>query len=96
MEMAEYEHLRATGVTQEGATFAGHSLGEYAALGACTTVMDLERLLELVFFRGLKMQNALERDENGRTDYGMLAVDPSRVREGMSLPDAFCHGCSVH
>ena len=79
MEIAEYEHLRASGLTQKGAQFAGHSLGEYAALGACTSFMTLENLLNLVFYRGLKMQNALARDGNGRTDFAMVAVDPARV-----------------
>ena len=82
MEIAEYEHLRASGLVRADAPFAGHSLGEYAALGACTSFMRLENLLNLVFYRGLKMQNALTRDSNGRTDFGMVAVDPSRVGKG--------------
>jgi fatty acid synthase subunit beta, fungi type len=79
MEMVEYEHLKAKGVIQSNAWFAGHSLGEYAALGACTTFMPFENLLSLIFYRGLKMQNALQRDAQGLTDYSMVAVDPSRV-----------------
>lgn len=85
MEIAEYKHFEATGMVQQpGAFFAGHSLGEYAALGACTSFLDLEDLLQLVFYRGLKMQNALTRDMNGRTDFAMVAVDPSRVGKGES------------
>jgi fatty acid synthase subunit beta len=84
MEMVEYERLKAKGVVQSGAQFAGHSLGEYAALGACTTFMSFENLLTLVFYRGLKMQNALQRDVQGRTDYSMVATDPSRVGKGNS------------
>ncbi|KAL4898957.1 putative sterigmatocystin biosynthesis fatty acid synthase subunit beta [Aspergillus multicolor] len=80
MEMAEYAHLQAHGVVQTHALFAGHSLGEYSALGACSTFMPFESLLSLIFYRGLKMQNALPRDENGRTEYAMMAVDPSRIR----------------
>ncbi|KAL4784879.1 acyl transferase domain-containing protein [Aspergillus varians] len=79
MEMAEYAHLQAQGVIQTPALFAGHSLGEYGALGACSTLLPFEPLLSLIFYRGLKMQNALPRDENGRTDYAMMAVDPSRI-----------------
>ncbi|KAK4234872.1 acyl transferase domain-containing protein [Achaetomium macrosporum] len=79
MDMAEYAHLQARGVVQAGAPFAGHSLGEYAALGACTSFMAFESLLSLIYYRGLKMQNALPRDADGRTDYGMVAVDPSRI-----------------
>ncbi|CAK4034468.1 aflB fas-1 fatty acid synthase beta subunit [Lecanosticta acicola] len=84
MELAEFEHLRHTGVIKEDAPFAGHSLGEYAALGACTSFMPLEHLLELLFFRGSKMQNALQRDRQGRTEYAMMAVDPSRVGNGLN------------
>lgn len=84
MEMVEFEHLKARGVVQSGALFAGHSLGEYAALGACTSFMSFENLLTLIFYRGLKMQNALQRDGQGRTDYSMMAVDPSRVGKGDS------------
>ncbi|KAL4876810.1 putative sterigmatocystin biosynthesis fatty acid synthase subunit beta [Aspergillus karnatakaensis] len=79
MEMAEHAHLQAQGVVQKLASFAGHSLGEYSALGACSTFMPFESLLSLVLYRGLKMQNALPRDADGRTDYAMMAVDPSRV-----------------
>lgn len=82
MEMVEFEHLKAKGVVQSGALFAGHSLGEYAALGACTSFMSFESLLTLIFYRGLKMQNALQRDAQGRTDYSMVAADPSRVGKG--------------
>lgn len=82
MEMVEFEHLKAKGVVQSGAVFAGHSLGEYAALGACTTFMSFESLLTLIYYRGLKMQNALQRDAQGRTDYSMVAADPSRVGQG--------------
>ncbi|KAK4669936.1 uncharacterized protein QC763_207300 [Podospora pseudopauciseta] len=79
MEMAEYVHLRTRGVVQTGARFAGHSLGEYAALGACTSFMQFESLLSLIYYRGLKMQNALPREAGDRTDYSMVAVDPSRI-----------------
>ena len=83
MEMIEYEHLKAKGMLPRDALFAGHSLGEYAALGACTSFMPLEELMMLIFYRGLKMQNMLDRDSSGRTDYSMMAVDPSRVCRGM-------------
>nr|AAC49199.1 putative fatty acid synthase beta subunit [Aspergillus nidulans] len=80
MEIAEYAHLQAQGVVQTQAIFAGHSLGEYSSLGACTTIMPFESLLSLILYRGLKMQNTLPRNANGRTDYGMVAADPSRIR----------------
>ncbi len=79
MELAELEHLRSVGLVQENAVFAGHSLGEYSALGACTSFMSTEDLLSLVFYRGLTMQLSMTRDELGRTDFSMVAVNPSRV-----------------
>lgn len=92
MEMVEYAHLEAQGVVQREARFAGHSLGEYGALGACTTFMPFENLMSLIFYRGLKMQNALARDVDGCTDYSMMAVDPSRIGRGIfssSFPHLF-------
>lgn len=82
MEMAEHAHLQAQGVVQSNARFAGHSLGEYAALGACTSFMPFEEMLSLVFYRGLKMHGALPRDAYGHTGYSMMAVDPSRIEKG--------------
>ncbi|XPT03480.1 Fatty-acyl-CoA synthase system [Ascochyta lentis] len=82
MELAEMEALRSRGVVQQGAEFAGHSLGEYAALAACTSIMSLEGMLSLVFYRGLVMQRALKRNETGQTDFAMVAVNPSRIGSG--------------
>ena len=98
MDMAEYAHLQARGVIQTGAQFAGHSLGEYAALGACTSFMPLERLLSLIYYRGLKMQNALPRDPDGGTDYTMVAADPSRIGPGPSsaVPTLWPHTHANH
>lgn len=79
MEMAQFQHLRAKGMVKRDAHFAGHSLGEYAALGSLTTFMSFEALLDLVFHRAFTMQNALARDANGETGYSMMAVDPSRI-----------------
>nr|AAS90002.1 HexB [Aspergillus flavus] len=90
MEMAQFEWLKAQGVVQKGARFAGHSLGEYAALGACASFFPFEDLISLIFYRGLKMQNALPRDANGHTDYGMLAADPSRIGKGFEEASLEC------
>ncbi|KAL3420855.1 Fatty acid synthase subunit beta 1 [Phlyctema vagabunda] len=84
MEIAEMEALRSKGLVQQKSIFAGHSLGEYSALAACTTFMSLESLLDLVFYRGLTMQNAMMRDEFGRTEFSMIAVNPSRIRKSFS------------
>jgi fatty acid synthase subunit beta len=91
MGMAEHAHLQARGVVQNPSLFAGHSLGEYSALGAFTTFMPFEELLTLIFYRGLKMQNALRRNANGRTDYAMMAADPSRIEPG-TVSHPILHG----
>jgi fatty acid synthase subunit beta len=49
MEIAEFEALKYYDVVQQNSKFAGHSLGEYAALAACTSFMSLDNLLDLVF-----------------------------------------------
>lgn len=41
---------------KRGATFAGHSLGEYAALAAFANVLNIEALMDVVFYRGMTMQ----------------------------------------
>jgi fatty acid synthase subunit beta len=79
MEKAAFEDMNSKGLISEGSKYAGHSLGEYAALGAIANIMPLEQILSIVFYRGLSMQVAVERDEEGRSDFGMMAVDPSRV-----------------
>ncbi|KAL9614499.1 MAG: hypothetical protein Q9167_001027 [Letrouitia subvulpina] len=81
MEMAAFVDLKSKGLIQEGAPYAGHSLGEYSALGALACVMPMESLVSLVFYRGLTMQVAMERDREGRTAYSMVAVNPSRVNK---------------
>ena len=79
LEKATFEDMRAQGLIQEGAAFAGHSLGEYGVLSALAEFMPLETLMSVIFYRGLAMQVATERDENGATEYSMVAVNPSRV-----------------
>ena len=78
-EMATFLDLEVKGLTQKGSSYAGHSLGEYSALGALARVMPMESLVSLVFYRGLTMQAAIERDADGRTCFSMVAVNPSRV-----------------
>ncbi|KAL1636886.1 hypothetical protein SLS56_000980 [Neofusicoccum ribis] len=78
-EMATFLDMRARGVVQEGAMFAGHSLGEYGALAALAEFLSVETLVKVIFYRGLTMQVAMERDQFGRTEYGMAAANPGRV-----------------
>ncbi|KXL42672.1 hypothetical protein M433DRAFT_156636 [Acidomyces richmondensis BFW] len=79
MEKASFEDMRAKGLVQRDSSFAGHSLGEYSALAALAEVMPIESLVSVVFYRGLTMQVAVERDEAGRSNYSMAAVNPSRI-----------------
>ncbi|KAF2086577.1 beta subunit of fatty acid synthase [Saccharata proteae CBS 121410] len=79
MEKASFEDMRAKGLVQRDSSFAGHSLGEYSALAALAEVMPIESLVSVVFYRGLTMQVAVERDESGRSNYSMCAVNPSRI-----------------
>lgn len=79
MEKASFEDMRSKGLVQDDSSFAGHSLGEYSALAALAEVMPIESLVSVVFYRGLTMQVAVERDETGRSNYSMCAVNPSRI-----------------
>jgi fatty acid synthase subunit beta, fungi type len=85
MEVASFEDAKSRGLIQNDASFAGHSLGEYSALGAIGQVLSLESLMSLIFYRGLAMQVAMERDEDGKTEFSMVAVNPSRVGKGMEV-----------
>jgi len=79
MEKASFEDMRSKGLVQRDSSFAGHSLGEYSALAALADVMPIESLVSVVFYRGLTMQVAVERDVTGRSNYSMCAVNPSRI-----------------
>jgi len=79
MEKASFEDMLAKGLVQRDSSFAGHSLGEYSALAALAEVMPIESLVSVVFYRVLTMQVAVERDEAGRSNYSMCAVNPSRI-----------------
>lgn len=79
MEKASFEDMLSKGLVQRDSCFAGHSLGEYSALAALAEVMPIESLVSVVFYRGLTMQVAVERDAAGRSNYSMCAVNPSRI-----------------
>ncbi|KAL6898162.1 beta subunit of fatty acid synthase [Trichoderma evansii] len=79
MEKASFEDMKSKGLVPRDSTFAGHSLGEYSALAALAEVMPIESLVSVVFYRGLTMQVAVERDASGRSNYSMCAVNPSRI-----------------
>ncbi|KAH7106327.1 fatty acid synthase [Auriculariales sp. MPI-PUGE-AT-0066] len=78
-EKAAFEDMSAKGFVQKDCPFAGHSLGEYSALASIADVLPISALVDVVFYRGITMQRAVERDEAGRSNYAMCAVNPSRI-----------------
>ncbi|KAH8805464.1 fatty acid synthase beta subunit dehydratase [Xylogone sp. PMI_703] len=78
-EKASIDDMKSKGLISNESIFAGHSLGEYSALAALADIVPIERLISIVFYRGLTMQHALERDSDGRSNFAMVAVDPSRI-----------------
>lgn len=79
MEKAAFEDMKSKGLVDGASSFAGHSLGEYSALTSLAEVMPIESLVDVVFYRGMTMQVAVPRDSFGRSNYGMVAINPSRV-----------------
>lgn len=79
LEKAAFEDMRSRGLVDSMSCFAGHSLGEYSALASMADVMSIESLVDVVFYRGMTMQVAVPRDSQGRSNYSMCAVNPSRV-----------------
>ncbi|KAJ2125831.1 fatty acid synthase alpha subunit Lsd1 [Coemansia sp. RSA 720] len=77
--LAAVADMQTRELVQKHAVFAGHSLGELCALAALTDVFTLNDMLDIVFYRGLIMQSAVQRNEHNTIDYGMVAVNPSRV-----------------
>jgi len=78
-ETAAFSDLKAKGAVQRTARLSGHSLGEYCCLSACLSSIHVSALAEVVFLRGLTMQNAVARDSLNRSRYGMVAASPDRV-----------------
>lgn len=79
MEIAAYKDLQWRGLVADDSAYAGHSLGEYSALCAVADLLPIESLMSIVFYRGLTMQFAVERDVEGRSEFGMIAVNPARL-----------------
>ncbi|EIW57289.1 fatty acid synthase [Trametes versicolor FP-101664 SS1] len=71
--------MRSKGLVQKDSAFAGHSLGEYSALASIADVLAISSLVDVVFYRGITMQRAVERDSQNRSNYAMCAVNPSRI-----------------
>ena len=61
-EKAAFEDMRSKDFTQNNAAFAGHSLGEHSALASVVGVLPISSLVDVVFYRDITMQRAVERD----------------------------------
>jgi fatty acid synthase len=71
---AQVAELRSADVLPSDALFAGHSIGEYNALGVFAELFPLEVVVELVYQRGAAMETQVPRDADGVTGYGMIAA----------------------
>ena len=63
MSRAAFEDLLSKGFVQPDAAFAGHSLGDFSALASVADILPNSYLVDVVFYRGLTMPRAVERDE---------------------------------
>ncbi|MDO4664685.1 MAG: DUF1729 domain-containing protein [Actinomycetaceae bacterium] len=76
---AQTQQLRANGVFDENAVYAGHSLGEYNALSCCAGIFPFEQVLEIVFQRGSAMHHLVSRDASGASNYRLGALRPDQM-----------------
>lgn len=79
MSMAQFADLSARGLVPTQASFAGHSLGEYAALATMGELFTVEQLAATAWYRGLSMRCVVQLDANGRSPYAMVAINPSKI-----------------
>ena len=80
-EKAAFDDMHSKGLIQRDSAFAGHSLGEYSALAFIADVLPISSLVDVVFYCGITMQSAVERDSEDRSNYAMCAVNPSRINK---------------
>ncbi|KAL6884407.1 fatty acid synthase subunit beta dehydratase [Trichoderma evansii] len=76
---AQYQYLQSKGLIKDNALFAGHSLGEYTAVSTIGQVAPFETLLYITFLRAILMNSAVTRDVQGHSQFGMVAINPSRI-----------------
>ncbi len=77
LAVAQVAELRERGALCPDALFCGHSVGEYAVLGAVAGVVPLEALVKVVYERGLTMDRLVERDAAGASPYAMSVARPN-------------------
>ena len=78
MSHAAVEDLHSKGFVQPDAAFAGHSRG-FPTFASIANILPNSSLVDIVFYHGLTMQHAVERDEQSLLSYAMCAVNPSCV-----------------
>ena len=83
-EKATFDDMRSKGLIHCNSAFAGHSLGEYSALASIADVLPISSLVDVVFYCGITMQSTVKRDSQNRSNYGMCAVNPSRISKTLN------------
>lgn len=78
VELAQFMKAKQNGFISDSCLFSGHSLGEYISLSIFSNVFDYDEVLELVYIRGMIMNQSVTRDVNGHTNYRMAAINPKR------------------
>ena len=78
-EKATFDDMRSKRLIQCNSGFTAHSLGEYSALASIADVLPISSLVDVVFYRGITMQRAVECDSQNRSNYAMCAVNLSRI-----------------
>ncbi|KAF9518449.1 hypothetical protein BS47DRAFT_1420870 [Hydnum rufescens UP504] len=78
-EKAAFDNMHSKDLVQPNCAFASHSLREYSALASIADVLPVSSLVDVVFYRGITMQHAMECDAHNRSNYAMCAVNPSCI-----------------
>ncbi|KAJ2397086.1 fatty acid synthase alpha subunit Lsd1, partial [Coemansia sp. RSA 2559] len=80
LALAAMADMRAHSLVQRNAVFAGHSLGEFAALASLGNgLLSVEEVVDIAFYRGMLMQSAVARDQQGFSRFAMVSVNPQRL-----------------
>jgi fatty acid synthase subunit beta len=79
VEFARIKDMESKGLLPTDCMFAGHSLGEFPALTSFANIMTIENMCVNLFYRGMIMQVAVNRDDKGASNFAMCAINPSRV-----------------
>ena len=84
----EAERLKLNGVDLTNIISAGHSVGEFSALGTLLPSIPVTLLAEIVFKRGLIMQAVVPRDsKTGASPYRMAAINLTKTAKHLTIDD---------